>query len=171
MKRFVLLLHSWWCNMMNLPLARLHRWHLHKWSLSCFCHLWSGSDITVQLQNRCCHGWRHKQAVCDWMPLLHELYFYMFVWYRLKCKHGEGLDRARRNRGHCEDGKQGKILHRISFILPRRYLFTSKRHLIYVVLLQRQICIQDCLCRDATLEWEWLTGLRCSGVPEIGMVL
>lgn len=63
-RRFVLLLHWWWCNVMNLSLARLHRWHLHKWPLSCFCHLWSGSDITVQLQNRCCHGWRHKQTVC-----------------------------------------------------------------------------------------------------------
>lgn len=109
--------------------------------------------------------------LCDWMPLVHELYCYMFVWYRLKCKHGEGLDRARRNRGHCEDGKQGKILHRISFILPRRYLFASKRHLIYVVPLQRQICIQDCLFRDTTLKWEWLAGLRRSPVPEIGMVL
>lgn len=127
---FVLLLHIWWCNTMNLSLARLHRWRLHKWSLSCFCHLRSGSDITFQLQNRCRHGCRHKQAVCDWMPLWHELYCYMFVWYRLKSKHGEGLDRAWRNRGHCEDGKQGKILHWIPFILPRRYVFAFPRRLI-----------------------------------------
>lgn len=63
-----------------------------------------------------------------WIPLLSQCYCCTFVWHRSKYKHGEGLDRAWRNRGHCEDGKQGKVLHWISFVVPWRYGLTSERH-------------------------------------------
>lgn len=116
--------------MLDVSLTRLHGWHLHKRSLTCFRHVPSGSDITDQLQNRCCHCCGHKHMQYDWIPPLSGQYSYAFVWHRSKFEHGEGLDRARRHRGHCEDSKQGKVLHRVSFILPWRYDVTSKRNFI-----------------------------------------
>lgn len=65
--------------MVYLSLTRLHRWHLHQRSLACFCHIPSGSDVTVRLQNRCCHCCGHKQMEYDWVPSLSEQCCYAFV--------------------------------------------------------------------------------------------
>lgn len=157
--------------MQDLSLTRLHRWHLHKWSLTCFCHVPSGGDITAQLQNRCGHCCGHKQMEYDWISLLTEQYCYAFVWHRSKFKHGAGLDRAWRHRGHCEDGKQGKVLHWISLVLPWRYGVTSKRDFISSIIKRWQKCIHIFLCRDTTFKWEWLTELWCSRVSQTGLVL
>lgn len=129
---------------MDLSLTRLHRWHLHKWSLTCFCHLPSGSDVTVHLQNRCRHCCGHKQMEYDWIPSLSEQYCYAFARHRSELQHGEGLDRAGRHWGHCEDGEQSEVLHWISFVLPWRYGVTSKT-LFYQALWGTLALIHSCL--------------------------
>lgn len=58
--------------------------------------------------------------------LLSERYCHVFVLHRSKCRRGEGLGWAGRNRGYREDGEQGQILHWVPFFLPRRYSLTPK---------------------------------------------
>lgn len=81
--------------MLDLSVPRLHRWHLHKRSLTCFCHLPSGSDVTVQLQNRCLSFlwpllW-HKQMEYDWQCL----HWVNSIVMRLSCTDpNPGMERA-----------------------------------------------------------------------------
>lgn len=104
-----------------LSVTRLHRWHLHEWSLTCFCHLPSGGDITVQLQNRC--------VIHESLRTKREGELHPFIMWtelsslskRFRFEHGEGLDRAWRHRGHCEDSEQREVLHWILYVLPWRY--------------------------------------------------
>lgn len=63
--------------------------------------------------------------------LLSGRYYHVFVLHRSKCRHGEGLGRAGRNRGYCKDGEQGQILHWIPFFLPRRYGLTPKETFLF----------------------------------------
>ena len=114
---------------MDLCVPRLHRWHLHKRPLSCFRHVPSGSDVTVQLQNRCClccsdtNRWK---VTCR----LHGVNRVVvdFVLHRSEPWHGEGLDRAGGHGVHREDCEQSKVLHWVSFNLPWRYYVPSKTH-------------------------------------------
>lgn len=81
--------------------------------------------------------WVDRWIVAE-ASLLSEWYCHMCVLHRPKCRHGEGLGWAGRNRGYCEDGEQGQILHWVPFFLPRRYGLTPKEtFMFYVSLMQR----------------------------------
>lgn len=53
----------------------MHWWHLYQWSLTCFCHLPSGSDINILLQTRC---WHHRGPLDTNMTERREQYYYNF---------------------------------------------------------------------------------------------
>lgn len=162
--------------MVDLSVTRLHRWHLHKRSLTCFCHIRSGSDITVQFQNRCCHccgpldtnRWNMIEclhsvnSIAMRLPCTDQNPSMERAWIEL-----EGMEAIVKTASKAKffiefhsSCLEGMMSHHKDIFEFIKHYATQRQKFIHVFLL-----------RDSTLKWEWHTGLWCSWISQARLVL